>query len=403
MLTQQRDLRTGKSVWQQRAVRLPATRRLRRSLRVDVLVVGGGISGALVALGLAKLGGRVAIVDRRGLALGSTAASTALLQFELDLPLTHLSRRIGRLNAMRAWWCSLDALRGLQRLIVEDGLGVEVSQRPSVYLAGNVLDAAGLRRETRLREAAGLPSMWLSRTALARRFGLQRAAAIVSGNNLALDPRALTAAVLRAAAARGTRFYAPTEICDVHATSRRVVAVTDTGKEIEAATVVFCTGYERLKLVPAQGQSICSTWAIATRPQKHKLWPEQCLIWEASDPYLYVRSTPDGRVICGGEDEEFSSAEDRDALLPAKTSLLTARLGRLLPAIAPAAEFAWTGSFGQSDSGLPSIGAIPGYPRCYAVMGYGGNGITFSMLASRLICAAVAGKKDPDAHLFDFR
>jgi glycine/D-amino acid oxidase-like deaminating enzyme len=63
----------------------------------------------------------------------------------------------------------------------------------------------------------------------------------------------------------------------------------------------------------------------------------------------------------------------------------------------------WAGSFGSSPNGMPTIGAIPGYRQCYAVMGYGGNGITFSMLAARLITAAVLGKKLPETGLFAFK
>lgn len=59
-----------------------------------------------------------------------------------------------------------------------------------------------------------------------------------------------------------------------------------------------------------------STYALATRPQPRKLWPRQAFVWEASDPYLYMRTTDDGRVICGGEDEEFKDEARRDALIP---------------------------------------------------------------------------------------
>ena len=51
------------------------------------------------------------------------------------------------------------------------------------------------------------------------------------------------------------------------------------------------------------------------------------MIWEASDPYLYIRTTPDGRVICGGEDEDFADDEKRDALIPRKTATLRRKLG----------------------------------------------------------------------------
>src|SRR6202034_1798701 len=113
--------------------------------------------------------------------------------------------------------------------------------------------------------------------------------------------------------------------------------------------------------------------------------------------------TTDGRVICGGEDEDFADTEKRDALTPQKTKRLENKLHRLFPNIDSRAVIAWTGSFGGSPNGMPTIGAIPGYPRCYAVMGYGGNGITFSMLATKLITAAVLRKELPETALFAFR
>jgi glycine/D-amino acid oxidase-like deaminating enzyme len=108
-------------------------------------------------------------------------------------------------------------------------------------------------------------------------------------------------------------------------------------------------------------------------------------------------------VICGGEDDDFADSDKRDALTPSKTRRIERKLHRLMPQLDARATMAWTGSFGASPLGMPTIGAIPGYPRCYAVMGYGGNGITFSMLATRLITAAVAGQKSPDAKLFGFK
>ena len=126
------------------------------------------------------------------------------------------------------------------------------------------------------------------------------------------------------------------------------------------------------------------------------------MIWEASDPYLYVRSTVDGRVICGGEDENFRDEARRDELIESKSRTLSRKLGKLLPGVDTTAAFRWAGSFGQSESGLPSIGPVPGHRRCYAVLGFGGNGITFSMLAAGLLLACIDGRKDPDARLFQF-
>lgn len=116
-----------------------------------------------------------------------------------------------------------------------------------------------------------------------------------------------------------------------------------------------------------------------------------------------MRASADGRVICGGEDDDIADTEKRDALTPRKTKRIEMKLHRLMPGIDSRAVVSWTGSFGGSPRGMPTIGAIPGYPRCYAVLGYGGNGITFSMLATKLITAAVLGKKLPEANLFAFK
>jgi glycine/D-amino acid oxidase-like deaminating enzyme len=62
----------------------------------------------------------------------------------------------------------------------------------------------------------------------------------------------------------------------------------------------------------------------------------------------------------------------------------------------------WAGTFGESENGLPSIGAVPDMPNCYAVLGYGGNGITFGAIAAQIIANRLCGKPDPDEPLFAF-
>ena len=123
---------------------------------------------------------------------------------------------------------------------------------------------------------------------------------------------------------------------------------------------------------------------------------------EASDPYLYMRATIDGRAICGGEDEDFTDETLRDELMPAKSERIAQKLAALFPQLDTTPEFIWTGSFGTTSTGLPYIGAIPRHPRIFAAMGYGGNGITFSQIASEVVSAALQGLDDCDASLFAF-
>lgn len=395
------DLRTGTPVWNAYRSRRVAEARLTRDLDTDVLVVGMGISGAMTADLLTEAGHDVVMIDRRGPSLGSTPATTALVQFEVDVPLTRLRRMIGAEKATRAWRRARLAVANLRGRIEELQISCRMADRPTLYLAGDVLGGGDLRQEAQMRAAAGLSARYLTAGALQSGFGIARDGAILSDGNLALDPVKLTAGLLSHASARGARLFAPEEAVEIRHRRGSVEVATRSGHRIEARHVVLATGYELMDAVRNDRHEIISTFAIATRRQpKDRLWPGEALIWEASDPYLYLRTTHDGRVICGGEDEEFEDEAKRDALIPQKVKRIADKLGKLLPAIDPTPDFAWAGSFGTTRTGLPLIGAVPGRPRIFALMGYGGNGITFSRIAAEFIRTALAGYEDADADLF---
>ncbi len=400
--TQRRDLRTGSPPWSRASVAALRVSRATRPFDCDVIVVGAGISGALVADTLISSGRSVRIIDRRGLIMGSTAASTALVQSELDLPLTQLAVAIGSDAAGRAWQRSHSAVAALRARIRTLDVAVAACVRPSLYLAGDVLDAKGLRSEASARSGAGLPSTLLSRGELKQAFGLSRSAAILTPGNVEVDPVRLTAALLASATARGARLHAPNDLTAWHETRSGVEVELDHRLEARCRGLVLCTGYELAHGVDREGHDIVSTWVIATRAQPKRLWPHRALIWEASDPYLYVRTTASGRVICGGEDEPHADDARRDASIPVKSETLSRKLSALLPGLDAQPALAWAGAFGSSPTGLPSIGILPGQSRVLAVLGFGGNGITHSMLAAQLIDGIMESRPDPDAELYSF-
>ncbi|RWC33204.1 FAD-binding oxidoreductase [Mesorhizobium sp.] len=396
------DLRTGRPVWS--AYRAPAvpTDSLTRNVKTDVLVVGMGISGAMMAEALTADGHQVICIDRRGPLKGSTAATTALVAFEIDQPLSTLSKMIGRASAQQAWRRSRLAVSNLAARIAELGINCGLSRTPSLYLAGTMLGPSELRDEAETRRQAGIAATYITPAPLAEKFGIDREGAILSHGNIALDPRKLTAGLLLKALERKARLYAPLEATTIADGADEVVVATRDGPTITARHVVLATGYELVDIVPAAVHQIVSTWAIATRQQSRKIWPRAAFIWEASDPYLYVRATADGRIVCGGEDEDFVDETRRDELIAAKGVRIAEKLGLLFPHLDTRPEFAWTGSFGTTTTGLPYIGAIPRHPRIHAVMGYGGNGITFSQIASEIVSATINGLDDADARLFAF-
>jgi glycine/D-amino acid oxidase-like deaminating enzyme len=277
-----------------------------------------------------------------------------------------------------------------------------MAERPSLSLAGNVLGSGDLDAEGKARRATGIDATYLSLRRLQKQFGIDRQGALLSQGNLALDPCKLGAGLLVTAASKGARLYAPVEATEFKANGSSITVETAGGPLIEAGAVVLAAGYELSSIVPASNYCIRSTWAIATRPLLQHLRPMAALIWEASDPYLYARATTDGRVVCGGEDEDFVDERARDRLIEQKSNSIASKLGRLFPTLDPKPQFAWSGSFGTTPTGLPIIGRVPRRGPIYAIMGFGGNGITFSRLASEIVRSALNGEDDRDADLFAF-
>jgi glycine/D-amino acid oxidase-like deaminating enzyme len=257
-----------------------------------------------------------------------------------------------------------------------------------------------LLEEKAARQVASLTSVFLKQREVQSRFGISRRAALLVHGGFVLNPRATTLDLLRAAVMRKTRIFSPVDVVELEYRRASVVAVTHDGHRITAKNLVFATGYEVPKDLPRTGHKVVSTWAIATPPQRRRLWSDECMIWEASDPYLYLRTTPDGRIICGGEDEDFSEAAARDRLLGLKAEALSRKLKRLMPQVYADVKYRWTGCFGETRTGLPKIGPMPGKPRCWVALGYGGNGITYAQIASDIIVGAFSGQPDVDADLY---
>jgi glycine/D-amino acid oxidase-like deaminating enzyme len=387
--TEQADLRGGRSPWfaaHQHAVRADVG----ENMECDTLIVGGGITGSLVAERLTRQGLDVVIIDRELPGHGSTAASTSMLLWEIDRSLSQLTETYGFERASRAYLASLHAVAGLKLLIHQLGVRCEMRDRDSLYLAWGST-GENLLREHQLRERAGLPGDFLDHPMLLEVFGIARAGAIVSPGAADADPMQLARGLLKIAVARGARLFEG-EAIGFDAAARSVGVQLKNGRQIEARSVVLATGYVMPAIVHSSVQTVSSSWAIATTPQPQNIWKGGALIWEDAKDYLYARTTATGRIIIGGEDsDEIIEPETRDRVIAEKSRRLAQKLAALWPVANVDIEFRWSGTFDTTSDGLPLIGPVPGAKGIYAAYGYGGNGITFSFLAAQLIGDLMAG------------
>ncbi|MBH2000622.1 MAG: FAD-binding oxidoreductase [Sphingomonadaceae bacterium] len=398
-LSESRDLRTGKVPWREADWAIPPTGGLPGE-SCDIAIIGTGIMGAILAERLSAAGKRVALIDRRPPGCGSTAASTAQLMWAMDVPMTTLAQQIGEAQAARRWTHIFNAVRDLSDRVDALGLGELKQECPTLYLAGNLLDADGLAAEADLHRRHSLPSQWLDAGQTAGRFGIAPRAAILSSGGFTIDPVRLCHALTDRAISRGAALTWPVDVVGLHPDKGSVLIEVATGENLRAADVILATGYERAGLFLPPAFSLLTTFAIATPPGVAPLWKEDAMIWEASDPYLYVRTDRTGRIIAGGEDMESADAHSRDALIPEKAGTIAAKLEAMLGAPITI-DRRWAATFGASPDGLPAIGASSLMPHVWLAAGYGGNGIAFASLAAEMLECELAGEADPDRDAFD--
>jgi glycine/D-amino acid oxidase-like deaminating enzyme len=398
------DLKSGFPLWPVNDGLIATYPHLDGDARCDVVVLGAGISGALVAFHLVDAGFDVMVLDRRDVGWGSTAASTAILQYEIDVPLTELAERLGAEHAGRAYLACRDAIEKLAAVVERTGASCGFDKKKSLYLASKKRDRKLLQREHDARRALGIDVDYLDETDIAARFSFRRPAALLSRDAAQLDAYALTHALLQAAIARGARVFDRTGVTHIETTAQNATLMTDEKCLIHARHLVFASGYETRDFLKQDVAKLASTYAFASEPMSTiPGWNEdRCIIWEHASPYLYLRTTVDNRIIVGGEDEAFRDPARRDRLLPRKTERLLERFRELFPDVDLRVAFSWCGTFGETKDGLPYIGVHPDWPSASFALGYGGNGITFSLLAAEIIRDALLERPNPDAELFRF-
>ncbi len=398
------DLKSGYPFWAVSNGLMHAFPPLQGNLHCDVLVVGGGISGALIADELSAHGHEVAVIEQRDIGWGSTAASTALLQYEIDTHLVDLAQRYGENAAVLAYQACAEAIPAL-RAVAGAFSGVDCQRMHSLYYASKRGHHAVLHAEFALRRRHGFDVRWLEAAALQEEFGIDAPGAILSGLAARVDPYRLTYRLLMRLRKRGVGIYDRTVLDTLVPTARGVTATTAAGLQIRCRHVVLATGYAGQHWLKQRVARNRSSYAFITDPiDPDLLGPlAQTMVWESARPYLYLRSTGDHRLLVGGEDDALDIPARRDRRVAAKTVRLLDKTARLFPQLSLQPAFSWAGTFAETHDGLPFFGAHAQWgPRVLFAMAYGGNGITYSMIGAGLLRARIEGRRHRLAELFGF-
>ena len=376
--------------------------KLLKNATTRVAIIGGGISGALAAYCLTESGVDCILVDGRTIGLGSTCASTSLLQYELDLPLHQLIKRVGEHNAVRSYQLcgeSIEVLAGIMEQIGFEGY----DKRQSLFFTSKKSERSFIERELNARRQAGFDVTLLDKKEIYENYGLKAEYGILSQKGATVNAYALTHALLQYSIRKGLQVFDRTRIKDIQYNENDVELQTEEGVSIHAKKLVNASGFEIINFISKDIVDLYCTYAVISENEQEKdaIWKDRIMIWNTDDPYLYLRLTQDNRILMGGRDERFSNKASRE-IYTKKADSLCEDFEELFPGKKLKAEFAWSGTFGKTRDSLPYIGPYHKTANAYYALGFGGNGITFSVIAAQMIRDLILDKANPDSEIFSF-
>ena len=338
--------------------------KLQTSIKTDVAILGGGISGALSAYYLINAGINCVVIDARTIGLGSTCASTSLLQYEIDTPLCKLKNLVGLDNAVRSYQLCAEAIETIETITKKINYK-QFKASKSLYYAAYKKDISFLEEEFTIRKQHGFNVKFLTQAQLKKQYNITAPCAILSKCAAKIDAYSFTHILLQHSLKKGLQIFDRTPIKNIKHSKNKVTLTTENGNTIVANKLIYATGYEAVNFIKKKIVKLHSTYATISEQAnvKTKFWKDNVLIWNTADPYLDMRTTSDNRILIGGRDEEFFNPIKRDKLINRKKNQLVKDFNAVFPSIEFKPEFTWTGTFGATKDGLPFIGTYPSLPN----------------------------------------
>lgn len=397
-------LRSKETYWLLKNGLITSYPSLQKDVSCEVLIIGGGITGSLMAYQLSREGYQTLLIDKRDIAMGSTSATTAMLQYEIDEPLHLLIDKVGENAAIDSFREGVLAIDDLEKIVKEVKADCGFRKKHSLYIADSKRNLEWLELEYTARKKYHFEVQWLTQTQLKTQFGILGEGGILSKAGASVDAYNLSHALLTHSVKHyGLSVFDHTSAENFEYSKQGNAVTTDTNCVIRCKHIVFATGYETQSMLKKKIVSLISTYAFVSEPLNH-MPPAivNTLFWNTQDPYLYLRSTDDNRILVGGGDEDFKNPIRRDRLIESKEKFLVECAQKLLPGLMLIPDFAWAGTFGVTKDALPFIGSHIDHPNSYFVLGFGGNGITFSVMGMKIISDALSGKHNKFLEYYSF-
>ena len=370
------------TVWDKKE--LPRFSPLEVDERVDVAVVGAGITGLTAARLLVAAGKRVVVLEQSRIGTGTTGGTTAHVTQVPDRRYVELVSKFGRDGMRQVVESTRVAIERIASFVEEDAISCDFARIPAYLYTESEDEIARLQEEVDAAREVGMSASFVREVPLP----FATAGAVRFEDQARFHPLAYLGGL---AARLAGRIYEETRVVNVDkAEGDGPLRVETERGTVTADSVLFAThtpaGFSLLhaELEPMRSYVL----GLRLRGQE----PPDGLFFDTADPYNYTRRQED-LLLVGGKDHKTGHG-DPDESYRALEEYVRQRWN------VESIDYRWSAQFYEPPDGLPLIGEALTSSRVFVATGYSGTGMVFGTVGGMLLADLALGRESDWAELY---
>lgn len=397
------QINSGKLYWKYKSKINKIYPYLTHDVKADVLVIGGGIAGALTTYFLAKEGANVVTVEKNIIGYGNTIADTAALEYQFESEMSKLEKIIGKKRTARMYKLCLDSISKIENINKEFKMPTGFLRQDNIYFTNRFMQRGAVAREFEERKKSGFDAVYIDSHSL-----VNLNSGIVTRNASAImNPYSFTQGLFEYLdTMENVKIFENTKIDDIKCRIDEVECKTNNNFKIISDKVVMASGIETMKYIQNSPAELYKTFTIVSKPiEKLKNFNTNFTARDSLEPSHVLRFAPNNRIIYSGENvkfiEKFLDSKYLNNVSSDKYKKLFNSLQKTLYGIDDIPiEFAFNSTVANTKDGLPIVDELPNMPNCFCNLAFGSNGILYSVIGADMLRNAVKGLYTKDMNMF---
>ena len=366
-----------KSIWQQNIPDFNPQLLPLESSNYDVIIVGGGITGITTALLLQESGKKCLVAEAQTAGFGTTSGTTAHLNTILDITYDEIAKNFGEDNAKLVLKSTLEAIDLVSQNVENYHIDCGFSRQRGYLFSQNDKQSKALDNAFEVSKKIGCEVAYSETIPVPVNFEK----ALVFQNQAQMHPTKYLLALAHAFEEAGGIIAQSCRVTGVKENDQKVLEVETSKGNLTSTHLIYAThvppGVNLLHFRCAPWRSYAMAFKL-----KDGNYPDG-LVYDMEDPYHYYRTQEiDGQkyLIAGGQDHKTAEEKNTSQCFNTLESYFSKYFN------IEEVSFKWSSQYFIPADGLPYIGHLPGNPdNVLVATGYGGNGITYSHVAAKIL------------------